>query len=51
VYIVYVSGTKDDNILKVVKAAIEKGGDAIKAASRGRRPLRGQKTLDPGHAF
>ena len=51
VYIVYVSGTKDDNMLKVVKAAIEKGSDAIKAASRGRRPLRGQKTLDPGHPF
>ena len=51
VYIVYVSGTKDDNMLKVVKAAIEKGSDAIKAASRGRRPLRGQKTLDPGHSF
>ena len=51
VYIVYVSSTKDDNMLKVVKAAIEKGSDAIKAASRGRRPLRGQKTLDPGHPF
>jgi superfamily II DNA or RNA helicase len=51
VYIVYVSGTKDDNMLKVVKAAIEKGSDAIKAASKGRRPLRGQKTLDPGHPF
>ena len=51
VYIVYVSGTKDDNMLKVVRAAIERGGDAIKAASRGKRPLRGQKTLDPGHPF
>ncbi|MGI0021105.1 MAG: DEAD/DEAH box helicase [Nitrososphaera sp.] len=51
VYIVYVTGTKDDNMLKVVKAAIEKGSDAVKAASRGKRPLRGQKTLDPGHPF
>ena len=51
VYIVYVSGTKDDNMLKVVKAAIEKGGDAIRATTRGKRPTRGQRTLDPGHTF
>jgi superfamily II DNA or RNA helicase len=53
VYIVYVNGTKDDNMLKVVKAAIEKGSDAIKAkTTRGKgRLTRGQKTLDPGHSF
>jgi superfamily II DNA or RNA helicase len=52
VYIVYVNGTKDDNMLKVVKAAIEKGSDAIKATTtKGRRPTRGQRTLDPGHPF
>jgi superfamily II DNA or RNA helicase len=43
-YIVYVSGTKDDNMLKVVKAAIEKGTDAVRAA-RTKRPARGQRTL------
>jgi superfamily II DNA or RNA helicase len=50
VYIVYVNGTKDDNMLKVVKAAIEKGGDAVKAArprtaGGGRRPSASQRTL------
>jgi superfamily II DNA or RNA helicase len=44
VYIVYVSGTKDDNMLKVVKAAIEKGTDAVRAA-RTKRPARGLRTL------
>lgn len=44
VYIVYVNGTKDDNMLKVVKAAVEKGSDAIRTP-RSKRPARGQKTL------
>lgn len=37
VYIVYVNGTKDDNMLKVVKAAIEKGSDIIRT-TRVKRP-------------
>jgi superfamily II DNA or RNA helicase len=47
VYVVYVSGTKDDNVLKVVKAAIEKEGEkAVRApVTRGRRPAQDQKTL------
>ena len=44
VYIIYVKGTKDDNMLKVVKAAIEKGSDAIRATGA-KRPARGQRTL------
>jgi superfamily II DNA or RNA helicase len=44
VYVVYVSGTKDDNVLKVVKAAIEKEGEkAVRV--QGKRPVHGQKTL------
>jgi superfamily II DNA or RNA helicase len=47
VYVVYVSGTKDDNVLKVVKAAIEKEGErAVGAqAAKGKRPALGQKTI------
>ena len=47
VYVVYVSGTKDDNVLRVVKAAIEKDGErAVRApAAKGKRPAHGQKTL------
>lgn len=53
VYVVYVSGTKDDNVLKVVKAAIEKDGNERKAAVRApaardssnKRPAHGQRTL------
>lgn len=47
VYVVYVSGTKDDNVLKVVKAAIEKEGErAVRApAAKGKRPAQGQKTI------
>lgn len=47
VYVVYVSGTKDDNVLKVVKAAIEKEGEkAVRApASSSKRPAHGQKTI------
>jgi superfamily II DNA or RNA helicase len=47
VYVVYVGGTKDDNVLKVVKAAIEKEGErAVHApAAKGRRPAQEQKTI------
>ncbi|HXV46398.1 MAG TPA: DEAD/DEAH box helicase [Nitrososphaera sp.] len=47
VYVVYVSGTRDDNVLKVVKAAIEKEGErTVRApAARGKRPAQGQKTM------
>jgi len=47
VYVVYVSGTKDDNVLKVVKAAVEKEGEkTVRApAARGKRPTQGQKTI------
>jgi superfamily II DNA or RNA helicase len=48
VYVVYVSGTKDGNILKVVRAAIEKEGErAVRApaARGGNRPAQGQKTI------
>ena len=47
VYVVYVSGTKDDNVLKVVKAAIEKEDERTATArvSKGKRPTHGQKTI------
>lgn len=46
VYIVHVAGTKDDNMLKAVKAAIEKGEEGkAPARLKGRRPAHGQKTL------
>ena len=47
VYVVYVTGTKDDNVLKVVKAAIEKEDERTATArvSKGKRPTRGQKTI------
>jgi superfamily II DNA or RNA helicase len=47
VYVVYVGGTKDDKMLKVVKLAIEKEGDkAIRAPpARGKRPTQGQKII------
>ena len=49
VYVVYVRSTKDDNVLKVVKAAIDRQatGRAVPSSgtSGGRRPARGQKTL------
>jgi superfamily II DNA or RNA helicase len=48
VYVVYVKNTKDDNVLRVVKAAIEKQSDRPVIASRGRtgdRPVHGQKTM------
>ncbi|MDQ3909054.1 MAG: DEAD/DEAH box helicase [Thermoproteota archaeon] len=47
VYVVYVSGTKDDNVLKVVRTAIEKadGRTAMVRVSKDKRPTHGQKTI------
>ncbi|MEP0824212.1 MAG: DEAD/DEAH box helicase [Nitrososphaera sp.] len=46
VYVVYVAGSKDDNVLKVVKAAIDKESDGRSTrAPRGRRPTAGQRTI------
>jgi superfamily II DNA or RNA helicase len=47
VYIVYVSGTKDDNVLKVVRAAVEKEDErtATIRVPKGKRPTQGQKTI------
>jgi superfamily II DNA or RNA helicase len=45
VYVVYVAGSKDDNVLRVVKAAIDKESDRPAPARGGKRPTAGQKTL------
>lgn len=48
VYVVYVRNSKDDNVLKVVRAAVEKQTDrpAVAARSRtGARPSESQKTI------
>jgi superfamily II DNA or RNA helicase len=47
VYVVYVSGTKDDNVLKVVRAAVEKEDErtATVHVPKGKRPTHGQKTI------
>ena len=47
VYVVYVNGTKDDNVLKVVRVAVEKADErtATVHVSKGRRPTHGQKTI------
>jgi superfamily II DNA or RNA helicase len=46
VYVVYVRNTKDDNVLKVVRAAIDKQSEKPAAASKGiSRPTLGQKTI------
>jgi len=47
VYVVYVRGTKDDNVLKVVKASIEKQDERISAVRmpKGKRPVQSQKTI------
>ncbi len=48
VYVVYVKGTKDDNVLKVVKAAIDKEGERslrLSPKDGGKRPIQGQKTI------
>jgi superfamily II DNA or RNA helicase len=47
VYVVYVSGTKDDNVLKVVRAAVEKEDErtATIRVPKGKRPTQGQKTI------
>jgi superfamily II DNA or RNA helicase len=47
VYVVYVSGTKDDNVLKVVRASVEKEDErtATVRIPKGKRPTHGQKTI------
>ena len=47
VYVVYVNGTKDDNVLKVVRAAVEKEDErtATIRVPKGKRPTQGQKTI------
>jgi superfamily II DNA or RNA helicase len=47
VYIIYVKSTKDDSVLKVVRAAIEKEDErsATAQSSKGKRPAHGQKTI------
>ncbi|HEY6756932.1 MAG TPA: DEAD/DEAH box helicase [Nitrososphaera sp.] len=47
VYVVYVSGTKDDNVLKVVRASVEKEDErtATVRVLKGKRPTHGQKTI------
>jgi superfamily II DNA or RNA helicase len=47
VYVVYVNGTKDDTVLKVVRAAVEKEDErtATVRVPKGKRPTRGQKTI------
>jgi superfamily II DNA or RNA helicase len=47
VYVVYVNGTKDDNVLKVVRAAVEKEDERTASirVPRGKRPTQGQKTI------
>jgi superfamily II DNA or RNA helicase len=47
VYVVYVSGTKDDSVLKVVRAAVEKADEtaATVRALKGKKPTQGQKTI------
>jgi superfamily II DNA or RNA helicase len=47
VYVVYVNGTKDDSVLKVVRTAVEKENErtAIVRVPKGKRPMQGQKTI------
>jgi len=46
VYVVYVSGSKDDNVLKVVRAAVEKDSSERPArVQKSKRPTQGQKTI------
>jgi superfamily II DNA or RNA helicase len=47
VYVVYVNGTKDDSVLKVVRAAVEKEDErtATVRVSKGKRPTYRQKTI------
>lgn len=45
VYIVYVEGTKDDNMLKIVKASIDRGSEEKPSKPRGRRPSGSQRTI------
>jgi superfamily II DNA or RNA helicase len=48
VYVVYVRNTKDDNVLRVVKAAIDKQSDKPAVATKSKtagRPAQGQNTI------
>lgn len=46
VYVIYVRGTKDDNVLRTVRSAIEKQRETSHTLkSSGKRPIRGQKTI------
>ena len=48
VYVVYVRDTKDDNVLRVVKAAIDKQSDKPVVATKSKttgRPTHGQNTI------
>jgi superfamily II DNA or RNA helicase len=47
VYVVYVNGTKDDTVLKVVRAAVEKEEERTSTVrvSKGKRPTHRQKTI------
>jgi len=47
VYVVYVNGTKDDNVLKVVRAAVEKEDERTASirVPKGKRPTQGQRTI------
>jgi superfamily II DNA or RNA helicase len=47
VYVVYVSGTKDDSVLKVVRAAVEKADETSVTvrALKGKKPTHSQKTI------
>ena len=47
VYVVYVNGTKDDSVLKVVRTAVEKENErtATVRIPKGKRPMQGQKTI------
>jgi superfamily II DNA or RNA helicase len=47
VYVVYVNGTKDDTVLKTVRAAVEKQDErtATVRVLKGKRPMHGQRTI------
>jgi superfamily II DNA or RNA helicase len=45
VYVVYVGRSKDDNVLRVVRAAVEKESEKTTRAPRGKKPTHGQKTI------
>lgn len=46
VYVIYVEGTKDDNMLRIVKASVDRGRDESRPArTRGRGPSGSQPTI------